>query len=743
MSVNLDDSTQSVSFIPCAESDDDEENGTREDQIIESFCGDLPDGDEIRWEAYRAAWMKCLERVQTIVHALYEPVVNQVVEKINNAYADTLLGLPQPELPLIAVSNSSSNTSFLAAIVTTLDQQEDTPPFIAHLYPSECPNIMTAMRTLINGFITQSTGQKYATSARSLAPYNIRVLEAWYNKTIGKPREKDARRNLVVVLRDFEQFDPSVMQDIIYICSLHIPKLPLVFVVSLSSPEIPSYLHVAYPRSTLALLRLHRFAVPSSTRLLEEVFMKTFVDLHHDPLLVFGPAVLEFLLDYCTRYNCSLDTLLNILQLAHLKHFTSHIPSLLLLSTPSSSVIKESSSFSFLDSIMARLHTSGDEDKITALEAEVKDWEIGNITSLIKTVESARSEFYCNYRRMRLGFKIIKIIDEFLVSRGYKGLDLERVHGPGMPRVFVALLKGSLARDVKGIRLIISKLRREELANFLDELGHLFDGLPQSLAETETEAADEFERFVKDYNAFEGDNGAESELQNTKQIAGRVGTWLSQYIGQLIDVLETTCFLWDVWYTGMMPFPSETLNPSVKASVISGLLYPKEFAPLLSPVLATALSNGKSKSGKKDEHDSDDEDDEKLWELPDTSILFHRYLESGKMINVYDWFQSFHDVLETQMKEKRRQMAQNASPKKSSASKGKVKGRQEDTARAKGKRKEEPPAGIDVAESEETWNLVVQARFMRALHELDYLGFIKHTGRKPDHVLRTVFDIAD
>jgi len=113
------------------------------------------------------------------------------------------------------------------------------------------------------------------------------------------------------------------------------------------------------------------------------------------------------------------------------------------------------------------------------------------------------------------------------------------------------------------------------------------------------------------------------------------------------------------------------------------------------------------------------------------------------MINVYDWFQSFHDVLETQMKEKRRQMVQNASPKKSSTSKGKAKGRQEDTARVKGKRKEDPLAGIDVAESEETWNLTVQARFMRALHELDYLGFIKHTGRKPDHVLRTVFDIAD
>ena len=46
-------------------------------------------------------------------------------------------------------------------------------------------------------------------------------------------------------------------------------------------------------------------------------------------------------------------------------------------------------------------------------------------------------------------------------------------------------------------------------------------------------------------------------------------------------------------------------------------------------------------------------------------------------------------------------------------------------------------------EAEEEWKVEVQARFIRALHELDYMGFIKHTGRKVDHVARTVYDIPD
>ncbi|KAI5994475.1 hypothetical protein EDD15DRAFT_2260508 [Pisolithus albus] len=34
--------------------------------------------------------------------------------------------------------------------------------------------------------------------------------------------------------------------------------------------------------------------------------------------------------------------------------------------------------------------------------------------------------------------------------------------------------------------------------------------------------------------------------------------------------------------------------------------------------------------------------------MPDTSIVFQWYLESGKMINVYDWFEFFAVALEGQ-----------------------------------------------------------------------------------------------
>jgi origin recognition complex subunit 3 len=132
---------------------------------------------------------------------------------------------------------------------------------------------------------------------------------------------------------------------------------------------------------------------------------------------------------------------------------------------------------------------------------------------------------------------------------------------------------------------------------------------------------------------------------------------------------------------------------------------------------------------------------------PDTSILFQRYLEGGKTLNVFDWFESFRQVAEAQREERERQRALQ-----------KEKERQKQTQKGRGrspkKQRKRRDADVDMEggeeekeetgmEGDEEWHVEVQARFMRALHELDHLGFIKHGGRKAGHVTRTVFDLPD
>jgi origin recognition complex subunit 3 len=134
------------------------------------------------------------------------------------------------------------------------------------------------------------------------------------------------------------------------------------------------------------------------------------------------------------------------------------------------------------------------------------------------------------------------------------------------------------------------------------------------------------------------------------------------------------------------------LNPAPRASIISALLQPQTFLP----------SSG---------DDSDDAAAQRLpiWKLPDSSILFRRYLEAGRMINVYDLYESFSQVIESQ----RSHLARDGSQ-----------------------------SNGQTADDEE-WKMHVQARFVRALHTLDFIGLVKHTGRKADHVMRTVYDMPE
>lgn len=138
--------------------------------------------------------------------------------------------------------------------------------------------------------------------------------------------------------------------------------------------------------------------------------------------------------------------------------------------------------------------------------------------------------------------------------------------------------------------------------------------------------------------------------------------------------------------------------------------------------------------GNEGDVDPDPDHQHELWELPDISILFRRYMEAGKRINVFDWYESFALALETQRQRLRKRELQSQ---RTRSRKGKGKGKQ------RANHSDEEEIGFDSKEDEEKWNVQVQARFISALHELDFMGFIKHTNRKADHVMRTVYDIPN
>eukprot|EP00052_Salpingoeca_macrocollata_P017208 m.139538 g.139538 ORF g.139538 m.139538 type:complete len:837 (-) comp20312_c0_seq7:16-2526(-) len=106
----------------------------------------------------------------------------------------------------------------------------------------------------------------------------------------------------------------------------------------------------------------------------------------------------------------------------------------------------------------------------------------------------------------------------------------------------------------------------------------------------------------------------------------------------------------------------------------------------------------------KDSHDTIDKS------LPDVCIAFQLYTEASKDINLFDWFQAFAAIVGDDATGKEKQPAHGSDD---------------------GEEEEEEPGDPDHMTSE-----VLQARFVQAITQLQYMGFIKKAPRKLDHVTK-------
>ncbi|KIK19809.1 hypothetical protein PISMIDRAFT_42720, partial [Pisolithus microcarpus 441] len=342
---------------------------------------DLPNGYELRLEAYRAAWLKCLTRIQDLTHALHAPVVDKVSELVNKSYINVLPGLPYAELPVISVSTNGASSSLLDEITSQLEGRDDDALFgdvngghlVTHILPSDCPNVPSAMKTLVTGFITkyeQELGSSKRKAGNSLSTMDLSLLQAWFDAPLRVRDGNESEIRLVIVLHDFEQFEPPIVQDLFEICSIAIPRLPFVFVLLLASPLSPSYIHTSYPWRILSLLQIRTCVFPWSIDVLHGILLKTFFDVDFEPEVMIGPVQIDSLVDFFERHSVSLDSLVSILQVlvfppSYMKHLEEPLTVFLQneqlgSSDAGNSVLGESASFGFLEALFTRLHNTQD-----------------------------------------------------------------------------------------------------------------------------------------------------------------------------------------------------------------------------------------------------------------------------------------------------------------------------------------------------------------------------------------------
>ncbi|KAF7288149.1 Origin recognition complex subunit 3-like [Mycena chlorophos] len=655
---------------------------------------DLDDNEiaPLRLDAYTEAWSRCLERIKAIVTEVYSPVLKTVLDCLDTVHSNRLSGLPFPELPVITVSDFSGGSLFLELLGTGADSDD----YLAtHVHPADCPNVPTAMKYIISRFVDRDDGTYIGShysrreSCTDLPKRKGAVLAPFDVELLRAWYKRTQQTTqLVVFLHDFEQFERRTLQDVLYIFSLHIETVPVAFVFLLSSPSPSTYLQAFFPRSTLTILRPYHFVVPAGRPLLDAILFQTFFDPTFNLTFIPGPRLLDYIEEHYETHNASLDSLISALQIAHLHHFTTTRLSFLAETTPS--FTNNAARLRFTKVVLGNLNLEKNpkkqKDRWLALAASP--------AAFTQAIDDARDEVLSQSRDTKLAFALLRIVLDALQGRREKLIGRWR----GVARISRALAEG---HSVNGLSELLKKLSHDDLVALVAALHDYFQSAPYELRQAYVQLRSHIVALRS--AAAEGTTGDIAEV-------------VEGMIRKLFKPFNTTGPFWGVWYTGENPFPQEAVDPSVRSSLVSGLSNPQAFVEV-----------PEEKSDTLQDEEDDDGDDTQA--LPDTSILFRGYLKAGKMINVYDWFDAFRVVLEAQRQRKIDAAKRGAS----------------DSVKRKGKK---PANGVEDEDDEEKWRMSVQARFIRAVHELDMLGFIRHTsrgggGRKGEYVMRTTLGLVE
>lgn len=141
---------------------------------------------------------------------------------------------------------------------------------------------------------------------------NLQVLQCWYenlykeNVTRDSPKKqktKVKKKPLVVILPDFESFNPEVLQKIILITSWYIKVLPFIFVFGIATSISTVHTFLPYHVSSKISLKIFK-SEPSTVYLnnvLEKVFLQKTCPFH------LGGKVFNLFTDIFLYYDLSVN----------------------------------------------------------------------------------------------------------------------------------------------------------------------------------------------------------------------------------------------------------------------------------------------------------------------------------------------------------------------------------------------------------------------------------------------------
>ncbi|XP_044148416.1 origin recognition complex subunit 3 isoform X2 [Bufo gargarizans] len=577
---------------------------------------------------------------------------------------------------------------------------EHVTPYVVLLQAKECPGIKQLLQKLLSQLmgcgseLDLDEEDDHTPISQRKMNFSMASLSGWYQEMTKKAHSPKKKRPaslehyqappIVVVFKDLESFTSSVLQEFIVISSRYCRELPLVLVFGIATS--PMIIHRLMSHSVSSLLCIELFQSLSCTEHLATVVDKLLLS-NQFPFKLSG-RVLQVLITIFLYHDFSVHNFIKGLQLSVVEHFNAQPLSVLCCDLPDMKHRVKSLSHNqcenvrHLPSFMSFVESQTPEVQVKLL---TDDNYLKEMTQ--KFLQSLQM-YHENYT------PVLRCLHHFTCILPKYPL------GKQIRELYCACLEKNIwyTEEYKSALNLLRMLAKDELVATLQKCLEVLN--PYSGRQLDS-ALKKLKELLAQFQCLEGDNleNVDNEESSTQKGLQKK-TDLYQLQKTLLEMketrrtkkhsrfeslrLEVVDFLDGLVRDYLTPPEEQPLYEVVYFS--SATILRKHLNAVPRIALHTALNNPSTylKSLENDGTLSS--------AAPDICIAYKLHLECGRLINLYDWLEAFATVV-------------NADEDRDSDSLKQV-------------------------------DDMTHARFIRAVSELELLGFVKPTKQKTDHVAR-------
>ncbi|XP_065581270.1 origin recognition complex subunit 3-like isoform X2 [Artemia franciscana] len=613
-------------------------------------------GEELRLTSYQKFVDAVDQDVKDLERSHHISLFEQIQDFADKA-SSLKFGFSKELIPtavLVTGINMPDHNRFFGMLSDHL--QENCSPLVSRLNPKTCTSIKALIQNLVGQIIKGKEDlMPYLEDEHEVEEiqpgfltkplvYSLETLCAWYKEKFknseGNVRNCNGRRDLVfIIFEEFEGFSVPIIGDAITLISGFRKIIPFVFVfgVATSSSVVQEILR--YPVSSC--VAIENFQTPPSVHFLNTVLDKVLFSKKLPFKL--GSKVFNLLMDLFLYHDFAVSNFVNNLKFCMLEHYFSSKASVLCcdisemkkrikLMNPEDLIV-----FQTLPSC-SRIPQSKVKDNADDICFKFRETYIMAFGSLISDTDAYKTAF--QLLRLSSREELTKRVSETVVT-----------------------LNAISTRENVNTNFV-----QDQLAHYLHQLQTVGDMLIETEEENPT------------INI--GKKMSKAELQEVLLEAAK-----NKKISPFERVRDELLDFLDIEFKKNLRPPTEfpfhevyvfDAVQSVKRHLIGAPRSALQVA-LVNPHLYLQCDCCRIEDSAAVEKS-----------MPDTCIAYKVHLECGKLINLYDWLQSFGAI-------------------------------------------------VDPENSEDGISKNTQARFSQAVSELQYTGFIKQSKRKVDHVARTTF----